>query len=268
MSNLKKITEYDFAHGLHRDANGFYIPIIPSDFSRPLTHEEMDYNLALQGEMIKNYAVRGNNSTDAYEMTATDVGKTLVFRKDSNDNYFWNVETVTSGGPSGPQGNQGATGAQGVLGFQGRQGPTGVQGTVGSQGNQGPTGIQGTTGQQGNQGPIGVQGSIGVQGTTGLQGTTGQQGNQGPTGVQGALGNQGATGAQGITGQQGNQGPTGLNGDDGSVWYTGTGPEPTPGATPFLIGDLYLNTVTGNISTYNVSAWIPNGNIFGPQGNQ
>ena len=43
MTNLKKITEYVFDHGKNRDANGFYVPIIPTDFDRPLTHEEMDY---------------------------------------------------------------------------------------------------------------------------------------------------------------------------------------------------------------------------------
>ena len=231
MSTLKKITEYNFDHGKHRDVNGFYVPLIPSDFDRPLTHEEMDYNLALAGEMIKNYAIRGGaTGEDQYEMSNTDIGKTLVFRQDINGNYFWNVEAVDAGGPTGPQG---LTGAQGAIG------PIGTQG------------------HQGRQGPTGAQGSVGAQGVAGPQGSTGGIGQQGTTGVQGSTGPQGATGAQGAFGL------------DGSIWYSDVIPpqpiNPNTGL-PYNDNDHYLEVSTGIVYNYYQNNWVPQGSIMGPQG--
>jgi len=262
MSTLKKITEYVFDHGKNRDENGFYVPIIPSDFTRPLTHEEMDYNLALAGEMIKNYAIRGNNSTNIYEMASSDIGKTLVFRQDIQGNYFWNVEAVDAGGPTGPQGltgGQGPTGPTGAQGSQGRQGPAGPQGIIGVQGSTGPQGSTGGTGAQGNTGRQGDTGAQGAQGNTGISsrwyaGNGPAPGpypgpfNEGdlyldldtgeiysadnanhflPTGanIMGPMGMQGSVGAQGITGAQGStgiQGATGAQGVTGSQGAIGT----------------------------------------------
>ena len=53
----KKISEYTFSHGLHRGANGSYIQLSKELLGRALTHEEMNYNLALTGEIIKNYEI-------------------------------------------------------------------------------------------------------------------------------------------------------------------------------------------------------------------
>jgi hypothetical protein len=81
------------------------------------------------------------------------------------------------------------------------------------------------------KGPAGPQGPQGNVGATGATGPAGAAGPQGPTGAQGPPGATGATGAQGTR---------------GSVWLTGAGP-PAPPTGSILAGDMYLDTVTGNI---------------------
>ena len=172
----------------------------------------------------------------------------------------------------GPQGIQGATGAQGPIG---NTGPTGAQGPTGPTGSQGPAGtgitMMGSVANQaaltalqpapqGNaylnqtddslwiadatgtfisggsiQGPVGPQG---IQGIQGVVGATGAQGIQGPDGVAGAVG---------PTGPTGQTGPTGVR---GAQWFVGSGAPPAT-ITNSLPGDMYLDTVTGDV--YQVS---------------
>lgn len=55
----------------------------------------------------------------------------------------------------------------------------------------------------------------------------------------------GATGSTGATGSAGSNGTNGSNGARGSLWFTGSG---APGTvTGSAVGDLYLDTATGNV---------------------
>lgn len=104
--------------------------------------------------------------------------------------------------------------------------------------------------------------------------------------VKGPKGDQGGTGATGPQGPQGPTGPTGpkgATGARGSQWYTGTavtGTSTTPAVFPgtgiaaALVGDIYLNTSTGNVyhcttaGAAAVAKWAYVGCLRGPQGPQ
>ena len=73
----KKISEYTFSHGLHRGANGSYIQLTKELLGRALTHEEMNYNLTLTGEIIKNYEIIGHGPNGTIDANV-DLGKTPV----------------------------------------------------------------------------------------------------------------------------------------------------------------------------------------------
>jgi Collagen triple helix repeat (20 copies) len=88
------------------------------------------------------------------------------------------------------------------------------------------------------KGPAGPQGPVGPTGNTGPQGQAGPQGPQGPTGPTGPAGATGATGPQGTR---------------GSVWLTGSG-LPSDAAPGIQVGDMYLDTVTGNIYQWSGTA--------------
>ena len=130
------------------------------------------------------------------------------------------------------------------------------------------------TGPKGDQGAVGPTGPQGPRGATGATGPQGVQGPKGDTGPRGAAGAQGATGPTG---------PKGAQGTRGSQWYTGTavtGTSTSPavfsgtGIASALVGDIYLNTSTGNISHCTVAGaaasakWAYVGCIRGPQGAQ
>ena len=55
----------------------------------------------------------------------------------------------------------------------------------------------------------------------------------------------------------------GLSGERGSRWYTGTG---MPSLQNALVGDMYMDTQSGDVYRYNGGAWLPAGNLSGPQG--
>ncbi len=181
----------------------------------------------------------------------------------------WTVQ----GSVKGPKGDTGSQGPQGTQGPQGAKGDTGTQGP---QGVIGPAGPQGATGQDGAG--IEIAGSVATYANlpTGLtaansgdgylvnsdgklyiwsgtafppngsgvafQGPAGPAGGQGPQGVQGTQGVKGDTGDAGAAGATGPTGPTGTR---GSQWYTGSG---TPsGISEALIGDMYLDILTGDV---------------------
>jgi hypothetical protein len=92
MYNLKKLTDYNFDHGLHRGQNGFYRPILPEDLNRPLTHDEMDYNIQLIGGIIGGYRVIGTGTDGELDVT-NDANKSLkLYKVTSND-----TEIIDSG---------------------------------------------------------------------------------------------------------------------------------------------------------------------------
>jgi len=83
-------------------------------------------------------------------------------------------------------------------------------------------------------------------------------------GPAGATGPAGPTGATGATGAAGATGPAGATGTPGEVWYLGTG---APAVGTGNIGDLYLNTTTGQFyEKTGVSTWTLQGSLQGPTG--
>ena len=81
-----RIEQYNFVHGLHRDMQtGKFIPLAPHVFDpiRPLTHEEMDYNMLYMQQTIAGYRVYGSGTEGA--MAAGDLTEGLVFHQVTND---------------------------------------------------------------------------------------------------------------------------------------------------------------------------------------
>lgn len=70
-----------------------------------------------------------------------------------------------------------------------------------------------------------------------------------------------------VPGPEGPQGPQGESGERGSLWWVGQ-TDPIPG-TQFKYGDMYLNTINGNVYRQEMTGnWSMSGNIRGPQGIQ
>lgn len=123
------------------------------------------------------------------------------------------------------------------------------------------TGSSGGGGGEGEQGPPGPPGPQGPQGNDGAPGPAGPQGPQGVVGPAGPPGTDGADGAPGPAGPQGPQGPagTGIN-MKGQVPTVADLPA---GATQ---GDAWIVQETGDLWSWNGTAWINLGPIQGPQG--
>ena len=92
MPNSTRITDYNFAHGLHRGQNGFYRPILPEDLNRPLTHDEMDYNIQLIGGIIGGYRVIGTGTNGVLDINNDANKKLKLYKVTSND-----TEIIASG---------------------------------------------------------------------------------------------------------------------------------------------------------------------------
>lgn len=70
-----------------------------------------------------------------------------------------------------------------------------------------------------------------------------------------------------VPGPEGPQGPQGESGERGSLWWVGQ-TDPIPG-TQFKYGDMYLNTINGNVYRQEMTGnWSMSGDIRGPQGIQ
>ena len=193
--------------------------------------------------------------------------------------YWWIGTTNTGITAQGPAGSDGIDGVDGLTPrIEGGYWWIGAVNT--NIRAQGPAGTDGITPHIGTNGNwfVGTQDTgVSAQGTGGgTSGITPHIGTNGnwfigtqDTGVraQGPAGPQGDTGAQGPTGPQGDTGPQGLPGEsgaDGATWHTGI-VAPTS-STPGNNGDLFLNTVTGNVYRRIAGAWELDGNIRGPQG--
>ena len=75
-----KIEDYDFDHGLSFNTQtGEYYSLNPHDLARPLSHEEMDYNLMYQKQTLNGWRIAGSNAD--LTLNATDLGKVLAFHK-------------------------------------------------------------------------------------------------------------------------------------------------------------------------------------------
>lgn len=90
----------------NRGPQGNYQPKYPE--TRPLRHEEMDYNLDLIGQVIKGYRVMGSGPAGELDLS-TDVEKVLKLYKVTNsdtnlitsgaqvDDYVWVPIEITDG---------------------------------------------------------------------------------------------------------------------------------------------------------------------------
>lgn len=123
-------------------------------------------------------------------------------------------------------------------------------GIQGPKGKKGKKGHKGPTGPSGNSGGTGPTGSAGITGPTGPTGSTGMKGNMGAS-TQGSQGSAGATGA------------TGATGPDPNIFLNGIIP---PNNAQGNNGDLFVNSITGDVYSKVGGNWILIGNVKGPTG--
>jgi hypothetical protein len=99
-----------------------------------------------------------------------------------------------------------------------------------------------------------------IQGPAGPAGPAGASGPAGPVGNTGPAGGTGPSGPQGIQGPIGSSGPAGPAGTRGTGWYVGSGAPPTtiPGS---ITGDMYLDTVSGDVYVLGTPTGIPLGSL-------
>lgn len=93
-----RIEEYNFSHNLHFDsATGQYSILLPHDLNRPLTHDEMDYNLLYHKQTMNGYRIFGSSSDQSLDPTE-DVDKVLKFHKiQQSDEDFANYTSAGYG---------------------------------------------------------------------------------------------------------------------------------------------------------------------------
>jgi hypothetical protein len=189
-------------------------------------------------------------------------------------------------GLQGPTGASGATGAAGPQGPRGDKGDAGVPGTTWYADSGVPTGALGHNGDfyldrgsgdvyQKADGSwafaICLVGPRGAKGDVGATGATGPKGDTGLTGATGAMGDKGDAGDVGPAGPAGQDGAPGLDGADGATWHTGDGvPEGRRGLEA-RTGDLYLDTLSGDVYQKSQGDMVPGpwvivANICGPVG--
>lgn len=78
--HIHHLEEYQFSHGLHRVlTTGKYIALHPHLLGRPLTHEEMDYNLVYTEQTLAGFRIFGSNAD--LSLSDDDLGKSLLFHK-------------------------------------------------------------------------------------------------------------------------------------------------------------------------------------------
>lgn len=78
--HFENIEDYDFDHGLEFNTqSGEYHSLNPHDLGRPLSHEEMDYNLMYQKQTLNGWRIAGSNAD--LTLNLDDLGKVLAFHK-------------------------------------------------------------------------------------------------------------------------------------------------------------------------------------------
>lgn len=78
--DIKRIEEYNFSHGLHRDnPTGKFYSLQPHTLGRPLTHEEMDYNMLYMEQTLGGYKIFGSNQDTT--LSEEDIDKSLVLHR-------------------------------------------------------------------------------------------------------------------------------------------------------------------------------------------
>ena len=136
--HIKRVEEYSFEHGMHRDnPTGKFYPLQPHIFGRPLTHEEMDFNMRYMEQTLGGYKIFGSN--DDTTLSDADVDKSLVlhritpadadYERYTSGGHFVDGELIWipdccgngSGGGSGQVCNVGVTALQPAQATQGQQ---------------------------------------------------------------------------------------------------------------------------------------------------
>lgn len=78
--DIKRIEEYSFSHGLHRDnSTGRFISLHPHALGRSLTHSEMDYNMLYMAQTLGGYKIFGANNDTT--LSDADVDKSLILHR-------------------------------------------------------------------------------------------------------------------------------------------------------------------------------------------
>ena len=67
---------FDDIKGINDGPNGSKITFKRKDLKRPLTHEEMDFNMRLLNNIVDEYIIMGSGVDG--EITVDDLGKALV----------------------------------------------------------------------------------------------------------------------------------------------------------------------------------------------
>lgn len=163
-----------------------------------------------------------------------------------------------------------------VVGCSGTDGKDGADGRDGEPGRAGPAGRDGADGADGKDGAPGATGKDGAPGMDGAEGAAILKGTGAPAAGLGADGDlyidtvsrdvyQKAGGAWTvITNLSGGpKGDPGSNGADGSSVRTGSGP---PAAGLGAVGDVYIDSATGDLYAKSAGGWTKTGNLAGPAG--
>ena len=101
--HIKRLEEYSFSHGLHRDnSTGKFLPLQPHKVGRPLTHEEMDYNMLYMEQTLGGYKIFGSNADTT--LSEDDLDKSLIlhritpasedYARYTSDGYFSDNEFI------------------------------------------------------------------------------------------------------------------------------------------------------------------------------
>ncbi len=162
-------------------------------------------------------------------------------------------------------------------GVDGKDGINGVDGSAGKDGKDGVSVVSIT--KTSTSGLIDTYTILYSDGSTSLftvtNGADGSQGIQGEKGVDGrsttvTIGSNGNWYVDGVdtgisaTGAKGDKGDKGADGKDGTCIYTGSG---APKSSEGKVGDLYVDSESGDLYSKGENGWIKTGNIKGSQGN-
>lgn len=110
---------------------------------------------------------------------------------------------------------------------------------------------------------VGCAGSAGSDGKDGQDGDDGAPGATGPAGMNGKDGARGDDGAPGTNGADGVDGAPGSDGADGTSVRSGTG---APAAELGNVGDVYIDSTTGDLYAKGEGGWSKTGSLKGPAG--
>jgi hypothetical protein len=179
-------------------------------------------------------------------------------------------------GSDGRDGRDGADGATGDTGPSGKDGADGTDGATGATGKDGAPGMDGATGSDGSDGADGsdiLQGTGAPAAGAGKDGdlyidTTSrdvyQKGNGTWTVITNLSGGPpGPKGDTGADGMDGSPGTDGQDGADGASVRTGAG---VPAAGLGSIGDVYIDSTTGDLYSKSAGGWAKTGSLKGPAG--